>query len=989
MATITYDGQSLMLDGRRVWVVSGSVQYTRIPRDEWAERIHAARLAGLNTIETCVVWSRHEPRAGQFDFTGENDLRHFIELVQQAGLYCILRVGPYVGHGLDNGGLPAWLLEGATVGTAANATTLRLRTNSQPFLESCSRFITALSHQVRTLQAVVNPGRGAKKEEVQTGPIILIQNEMGWSCGFDTLAASYLGELHRYYREAGFAVPVVNANDLWQSVEGEIDGWTGSSNLLSHLRQLGTIRPTQPKMVMDLRIGRTDVWGKPAESSLTPAQTLRTLAESLAAGGQFNLSPFAGGTNFGFSGGSAMDAGQTIVRGATGIHDFAITSQDAGAPLDELGRPTPTYWSVRRLCTFASRFHRLFSHLEPSRHSVSLLPAQAKVAPTKGNQRRTTSPGGDSSPAQSGGVSVVHTSGSQGGVVFLFSEKPDGVGADESASVYTLLLPDGSTLPVDLRGQSAAWVLLDARVTGRSQIDYCNLSAFAMVGKVFVCYGPAGSRGVLSINGSPLETLVPAHGKPAFIHEHEGLVVVVCNTEGVDQVFVNETHVYVGVAGLDRQDRPVALPESRSCEVIDSEGRVTTHKFSANANAPAKRAGKLTMGEWTCARAGDHWLGGSARFASIDGPSDLVTLGAPYGYGWYRLRFNSSSAHKVKLAFPQSGHRLHLALDGEDCGVVGHGPGASAHAELSLKKKQHTLTVLAENFGRASAGVDLGEKVGLWGMPWVVTPVKLGKPKVEASEPVALLKFKAPLWRVHEDDVSDPARLTWTLQHRKRTPMIVRIDDFSSSDLPASAGGSGAGGGGGGVLLLNAKPIRFFQSGGCAPILLDPDQLQRGNNTLQIAMVGSTAAVADALAGALHVDECVEPLTEKGDWAFAKWEPPAPDAFAKPRPAAGQGDWPAWWRASFTLSDGSVPNAPLFFDATGLTKGQVYVNGRHLGRYFVATGAGKGVGPQKRYWVPRSYLNADGTNEIMIFDEHGAAPTKARVVADAQGSSLD
>mgnify|MGYP000920924989 CR=1 FL=1 len=53
------------------------------------------------------------------------------------------------------------------------------------------------------------------------------------------------------------------------------------------------------------------------------------------------------------------------------------------------------------------------------------------------------------------------------------------------------------------------------------------------------------------------------------------------------------------------------------------------------------------------------------------------------------------------------------------------------------------------------------------------------------------------------------------------------------------------------------------------------------------------APIADALARALHVDECLELLTEKGEWAFAKWEPPSPDAFSKPRPAAGLAAAPA------------------------------------------------------------------------------------------------
>lgn len=51
--------------------------------------------AGLNTVQTYAEWSLHEPRKGQFDFAGDNDLFRFIELAQKHDLLVILRVGWY------------------------------------------------------------------------------------------------------------------------------------------------------------------------------------------------------------------------------------------------------------------------------------------------------------------------------------------------------------------------------------------------------------------------------------------------------------------------------------------------------------------------------------------------------------------------------------------------------------------------------------------------------------------------------------------------------------------------------------------------------------------------------------------------------------------------------------------------------------------------------------------------------------------------------
>ncbi|MBY0260811.1 MAG: beta-galactosidase, partial [Phycisphaerales bacterium] len=277
MASITFDGQSFLLDGRRVWLVSGSIPYARVPRAHWAERILAAKHAGLNCIETPIVWARHEPRQGQFDFTGENDIREFVRLVHAAGLFCIIRPGPLVDQGFDLGGLPPWLT------TADN---IKLRASNQPFLEACSRYITAVAGQLRDLQVNAPTPKGSPAGTT-AGPIILLQNENGYTCGDDHLAATYLGELDRYYRESGFTVPIINANDLWQSVEGEIDGWTGYDDLLSHLRQLGTIRPAQPRIVIDFRVGARSAWATPAQAQKAPSSVMRRIAEVLAAGGQF------------------------------------------------------------------------------------------------------------------------------------------------------------------------------------------------------------------------------------------------------------------------------------------------------------------------------------------------------------------------------------------------------------------------------------------------------------------------------------------------------------------------------------------------------------------------------------------------------------------------------------------------------------------------------------------------------------------------------
>ncbi|KAL1433062.1 hypothetical protein MTO96_002034 [Rhipicephalus appendiculatus] len=107
---IDFERDSFTLAGEPVRILSGSLHYFRTPRELWMERLTYARAAGLNTIDTFVEWSSHEPEEGRFDFRGQRDLVAFLEMAHNLSLMVTLRPGPYIGAGRDMGGLPYWLL---------------------------------------------------------------------------------------------------------------------------------------------------------------------------------------------------------------------------------------------------------------------------------------------------------------------------------------------------------------------------------------------------------------------------------------------------------------------------------------------------------------------------------------------------------------------------------------------------------------------------------------------------------------------------------------------------------------------------------------------------------------------------------------------------------------------------------------------------------------------------------------------------------------
>ncbi|KDP29648.1 hypothetical protein JCGZ_18810 [Jatropha curcas] len=108
---VSYDGTSLIINGKRQLLLSGSVHYTRSTADMWPNILAKARHGGLNVIQTYVFWNVHEPVQGQYNFEGQYDLVKFIKMIGIYGMYATIRVGPFIEAEWNHGGFPYWLRE--------------------------------------------------------------------------------------------------------------------------------------------------------------------------------------------------------------------------------------------------------------------------------------------------------------------------------------------------------------------------------------------------------------------------------------------------------------------------------------------------------------------------------------------------------------------------------------------------------------------------------------------------------------------------------------------------------------------------------------------------------------------------------------------------------------------------------------------------------------------------------------------------------------
>jgi len=100
----------LTMDTRPWLPVMGEFHYSRVPESEWEEELLKMKSAGAQIVSTYVIWIHHEEIRGQFDWTGQRNLRRFVELCGKHGLYVVARIGPWTHGESRNGGLPDWLL---------------------------------------------------------------------------------------------------------------------------------------------------------------------------------------------------------------------------------------------------------------------------------------------------------------------------------------------------------------------------------------------------------------------------------------------------------------------------------------------------------------------------------------------------------------------------------------------------------------------------------------------------------------------------------------------------------------------------------------------------------------------------------------------------------------------------------------------------------------------------------------------------------------
>jgi hypothetical protein len=175
----------LTMDNHPWLPVMGEFHYSRMPESEWEEELLKMGSAGVQIVSTYVIWIHHEEIEGEFDWSGQRDLRRFAELCGRHGLYLIVRIGPWTHGEVRNGGFPDWLLKTAPT-----------RRNDPSYMAHVAAFYTQVGIQLKSL--LWKDG----------GPVIGVQLENEYSARGPSEGEEYILALKKLAIKSGLDVPL-------------------------------------------------------------------------------------------------------------------------------------------------------------------------------------------------------------------------------------------------------------------------------------------------------------------------------------------------------------------------------------------------------------------------------------------------------------------------------------------------------------------------------------------------------------------------------------------------------------------------------------------------------------------------------------------------------------------------------------------------------------------------------------------------------------
>lgn len=358
--TLSINSRYLLRDGKPWFPVMGEFQFSRYPEAGWDKEILKMKAGGIQVISTYIFWIHHEEIEGQFDWSGQRNLRGFVQLCAKHGMYVWIRIGPWDHGEVRNGGLPDWLIQKTPT-----------RENNAVYLDHVRRFDSEISKQLDGL--FWKSG----------GPIIGVQIENEYSARGPGKGAGHILELRQIARKVGLDAPfytvtgwdnaAIPSRGILPVFGGYADGFWW--------RSLEELPPNPNYFFMDIRC---------EENVGDDLHSKRSDIDAMDAGYPFLTAEMGGGMELSYHRRPSLSVDDTaamvVVKLGSGVvlygyymfhggtnpegktttlqesqataypNDLPVKSYDFQAPLGEFGQMSPSYRALKTFHMFLGDF---------------------------------------------------------------------------------------------------------------------------------------------------------------------------------------------------------------------------------------------------------------------------------------------------------------------------------------------------------------------------------------------------------------------------------------------------------------------------------------------------------------------------------------------------------------------------------------------------------------------------------------------------------
>jgi beta-galactosidase len=979
---INFDNRGFLIKGKRTFIASAGIEYARVPRPLWRDRLLRIKRSGFNCIEIYAFWNYHEVSPGKWDFTGDKDVGAFLDLAHQLGLYATVRVGPYVCAEWENGGIPMYL---------RFQPGLLFRQNEPTYLKDVDGWYDHILPIVASRQI----SRG--------GNVIMVQLENEDDEGWGTVADRY----HDPY----FTHLLDKARALGIDVLTFFSGMHHGGNPAPEYPISSTGRD-DPWYTTEYWSGWYDMYGPlPATGGRSLTNSDRAAWRFLENGGNgFNVYMFHGGSNF-----------------ATWNNNETVGSYDYAAAIGQAGDLRPIYYKYKRVALFGRSFQDILENCDNSTdaHQTDFpgLTIRARTGPA-GTLEFLDNPG--ATPVDAHFPDNATLTVAPGEVLGLVRDFP----VDDT---FTLVHSESRILNID-SGAKETTLVMYGPVGSTGSIAVSSKAALQK-GKDGAWTSNAAQPGISTLT----VTFPSAHPElHVLLTNGRTLRVVTMSSEladdtyfidGTDGNYIATGAPYIGEFTPEENTAPHFTMETP----IDATTAPEVTIFRPDADKkpvvlaplplPALNPIAPVLADWQSASADAEAAPeyDDSAWKTSDAPLPMGADGDTSAYAWYRAKINSDTAGTQYLRIPFIGDHAILFVNGTRLpGTVG--PGAVI-IPVPLQAGPNSLAVLVSHSGRTKLIGTYGalDRLDMKGLVGPVTLLPTTAPLVVLDEAFAQdywkghpavdalidpnLKAIAPKWyRIGLHNNFGYVPQTWrdpfvviraTLPDLPGPGRLLHVGMFDEKAAFYLNGQKiGQGYNRNWTTTPADKPADLVR--GSLDLPLDAAWKTGGPNQLTIVLENShaqaTVGLLELTSGPAGTEvkgwKMRGNVTESTSPSLAWKSVPGTETTqtgvgatagtANATPAPGV---PTWYRTTFTLPEDYYTNATpiLRLSSKGMSRGFAWLNGHNVGRF-----------PERLaidgLYLPECWLKTGAPNHLALIDDEGNAITPEHLYVELPAS---